>query len=222
MPGGYQFQWSIIADNWQVLVGGAWIDIWVSFFGFLLACLVGAAVTLFRTAGSSWVRLPLSGYVQVARAIPPYVLLVWVHFGLAAVLGLTLIPVQSMLTVLAFTGGGYASEIFRSGLLAVDRGQVEAADSLGLTRFDVYRDVVLPQALRTVVPPLGNVAVSLLKTATLMSVIAVPDMLYHAQDLNLQYFAPFEAFTVVLVIFVFLVFVVSFLTLALERALAHP
>jgi len=218
----YQFQWWIIADNWQVLVGGAWIDIWVSFFGFLLACLVGAVVTLFRMSGSSWVRLPLSAYVQVARAIPPYVLLVWVHFGLAALLGLTLIPVQSMLTVLAFTGGGYASEIFRSGLLAVDRGQVEAAGSLGLSRFDVYRDVVLPQALRTVVPPLGNVAVSLLKTATLMSVIAVPDMLYHAQDLNLQYFAPFEAFTVVLVIFVYLVFVVSFLTLALERALAHP
>jgi len=218
----YQFQWRIISDNWQVLVGGAWIDIWVSFFGFLLACLVGAIVTLFRMSGSTWVRLPPSVYVQVARAVPPYVLLVWVHFGLAALLGLTLIPVQSMLTVLAFTGGGYASEIFRSGLLAVDRGQIEAASSLGLSRFDVYRDVVLPQALRTVVPPLGNVAVSLLKTATLMSVIAVPDMLYHAQDLNLQYFAPFEAFTVVLIIFVCLVFVVSFLTLALERALAHP
>ena len=218
----YQFQWRIITDNWQVLVGGAWIDIWVSFFGFLLACLVGAIVTLFRMSGSTWVRLPPSVYVQVARAVPPYVLLVWVHFGLAALLGLTLIPVQSMLTVLAFTGGGYASEIFRSGLLAVDRGQIEAASSLGLSRFDVYRDVVLPQALRTVVPPLGNVAVSLLKTATLMSVIAVPDMLYHAQDLNLQYFAPFEAFTVVLIIFVCLVFVVSFLTLALERALAHP
>ena len=218
----YQFQWWIITDNWQVLVGGAWIDIWVSFFGFLLACLVGAVVTLFRMSGSSWLRLPLSAYVQVARAIPPYVLLVWVHFGLAALLGLSLIPVQSMLAVLAFTGGGYASEIFRSGLLAVDRGQIEAAGSLGLSRFDVYRDVVLPQALRTVVPPLGNVAVSLLKTATLMSVIAVPDMLYHAQDLNLQYFAPFEAFTVVLIIFVCLVFVVSFVTLALERALAHP
>ena len=218
----YQFQWRIISDNWQVLVGGAWIDIWVSFFGFLLACLVGAIVTLLRMSGSTWVRLPPSVYVQVARAVPPYVLLVWVHFGLAALLGLTLIPVQSMLTVLAFTGGGYASEIFRSGLLAVDRGQIEAASSLGLSRFDVYRDVVLPQALRTVVPPLGNVAVSLLKTATLMSVIAVPDMLYHAQDLNLQYFAPFEAFTVVLIIFVCLVFVVSFLTLALERALAHP
>jgi len=168
------------------------------------------------------VRLPLSGYVQVARAIPPYVLLVWVHFGLAALLGLTLTPVQSMLAVLAFTGGGYASEIFRAGLLAVDRGQVEAGSSLGLGRFDIYRDVVLPQALRIVVPPLGNVAVSLLKTATLMSVIAVPDMLYLAQNLNMQFFVPFEAFTVVLIVFVCLVFIVSFITLALERALAHP
>jgi polar amino acid transport system permease protein len=222
MTPAYNFQWSILADNWRLLVGSAWIDVWVSFLGFVLACILGLAVTLVRQADRAALTPLTFVYVQVARAIPPYVMLLWVHFGLATLLGLKLTPVQSVLTVLAFTGSGYAAEVFRAGILAVDRGQIEAAHSIGLTRFDVYREVILPQALRTVVPPLGNIAVSSLKTATLMSVIAVPDMLYHAQALSLEYFVPFEAFTLVLLIFVALVFAVSLFTVAIERALAHP
>jgi polar amino acid transport system permease protein len=222
MTVGYNFQWSIIIDNWRLLVGGVWIDIWVSFLGFFLACILGLATTLIRLTGQV-ALVPLTFvYVQVARGIPPYVMLLWVHFGLATLLGLKLTSVQSILTVLAFTGGGYAAEVFRAGILAIDRGQIEAASSIGLNKFDVYRDVILPQALRTVVPPLGNIAVSSLKTATLMSVIAVPDMLYHAQALSLEYFVPFEAFTLVLLIFVGLVLAVSLFTIAIERALAYP
>ncbi|MBM3521309.1 MAG: ABC transporter permease subunit, partial [Alphaproteobacteria bacterium] len=120
----YNFQWSIITDNWKVLVAGVWIDIWVSLLGFLLACVLGLATTLVRLAGNV-VLAPLTFvYVQVARAIPPYVMLLWVHFGLATLLGLKLTPVQSILAVLAFTGGGYAAEVFRAGILAVERGQV--------------------------------------------------------------------------------------------------
>ena len=74
-------------------------------------------------------------------------------------------------------------------------GQVEAARSLGMTRIRVYGDVILPQALRIIVPPLGNIWIGLLKTATLMGVIAVPDLLYYAQSINMNYFAPFEAFS---------------------------
>jgi ABC-type amino acid transport system permease subunit len=160
--------------------------------------------------------------VQIARGVPPYVFLLWVHFGLAALIDVAFTPLQSIILVLAITGGGYTAEIFRSGIIAVEPGQVEAARSLGMTRIRVYGDVILPQALRIIVPPLGNIWIGLLKTATLMGVIAVPDLLYYAQSINMNYFAPFEAFSAVVVIFVSIVFCVSLFVAGLEKALSHP
>lgn len=222
MGSAYSFQWSVVTDQWPLLLAGAWIDIWVSLIGFALACVLGLTVALCRLAPTRVLNASAYVYVQVACGIPPYVLLLWVHFGLANLLGLGLTPVQSIVAVLAITGAGYASEIFRSGILAVDRGQVEAARSLGLGTLRVWTDAVLPQALRIVVPPLGNVMIGTLKSATLMGVIAVPDLLHGAQGINVNYFAPFEAFTAVLVVFVSLVFMLSLLVVAIERSLAHP
>lgn len=222
MRSGYSFQWSVVTDQWPLLLAGAWIDIWVSLIGFVLACVVGLVVALGRLAPTQILNVPAYAYIQAACGIPPYVLLLWIHFGLASLLGLALTPIQSIVAVLTITGAGYASEIFRSGILAVDRGQVEAAKSLGLGTLSVWTDVVLPQALRIVVAPLGNVMIGTLKSATLMGVIAVPDLLHGAQGINVSYFAPFEAFTAVLVIFVSLVFILSLFIVAIERTLAHP
>lgn len=222
MGQSYRFQWSVITDNWHLLLAGAWIDVWISLVGFALACVIGLLVAFGRLSSVRAISGPAYAFVQVACGIPPYVLLLWIHFGLANLLGLALTPVQSIVAVLALTGGGYAAEIFRAGILAVDRGQFEAARSLGLGRRSVWSDVILPQAVRVVVAPLGNVMISLLKSATLMGVIAVPDLLHRAQGINVMNFTPFEAFTAVLVIFVSMVFVISMLVLAIERALVHP
>ncbi len=218
----YHFQWSLIVDNWSVFLIGVWTDLWISVIGFLLACVIGLSVALMRLSHLPIITVPSFAFVQVARGIPPYVFLLWVHFGLAALIGIAFTPLQSIVIVLAITGAGYTAEIFRSGISAIERGQVEAARSIGLSRIATYWDVILPQALRIVVPPLGNIWIGLLKSATLMGVIAVPDLLYFAQSLNMNYFAPFEAFTAVVIVFVSIVFCVSLLIAGLERALAHP
>jgi His/Glu/Gln/Arg/opine family amino acid ABC transporter permease subunit len=184
----YQFQWSLVTDNWMVFVIGAWTDLWISMIGFVLACVMGLSVAVMRLSGSRVITVPSFVFVQVARGIPPYVFLLWVHFGLAALLGIAFTPLQSITVVLAITGAGYTAEIFRAGILAIERGQIDAARSLGISRISTYRDVILPQALRIVVPPLGNIWIGLLKSATLMGVIAVPDLLYFAQSLNMNYF----------------------------------
>ena len=215
----FQPDWSVVTDRWRQFAEGAWVDVWVAALGFGLACAVGLANAVLRTSGVRAFSIPSFVYVQVMRGVPLYVMILWVYFGIANVLGLNFTSFQAMVIALTLTGSGYTTEIFRAGLGAVDRGQMEAARSIGLSRVRTYTHVILPQAFRIVLPPLGNTVIGLFKGATLMSVIAVPDMVFLANELNVTLFTPFEVFTAVAVILVLLVFVFSILVYVLERRL---
>jgi ABC-type amino acid transport system permease subunit len=120
------------------------------------------------------------------------------------------------------TGSAYTAEIFRASIGAVDAGQDEAATALGFSRRSTFRHVVFPQALRIAVPPLGNILIGLLKGATLISVIGVADMIFVAQQINLDYFTPFEPFTAVAVILIVIVAAFSLVISLVERFLRLP
>src|SRR3989441_9643381 len=190
----YPFDWSVVTDRWHLFVAGAWVDLWVASIGFALACALGLLNALLRTSGVRALTLPSFLYVQVMRGVPLYVLLLWVYFGVANITGITFTSFQAIVIALALTGSGYTTEIFRAGLGAIDRGQMEAARSMGLSRMNTYGHVILPQAFRIVVPPLGNTFVGLLKGATIMAVIPAAHMNFLAYELNESLFTPFEVF----------------------------
>jgi His/Glu/Gln/Arg/opine family amino acid ABC transporter permease subunit len=215
----YTLDWSVVTDRWRQFAEGAWVDVWVAVLGFGFACAIGLVNAMLRTSGVNLFSIPSFLYVQVMRGVPLYVMILWVYFGIANVLGVNFTSYQAMIMALALTGSGYTTEIFRAGLTAIDRGQMEAARSIGLSRARTYGHVILPQAFRIVVPPLGNTFIGLLKGATLMSVIAVPDMVFLANELNVTLFTPFEVFTAVAVILVVLVLFFSVLVYLLERRL---
>jgi His/Glu/Gln/Arg/opine family amino acid ABC transporter permease subunit len=215
----YQFDWSVVTDRWRLFVAGAWIDLWVATIGFALACVIGLANALLRTSGLPFLSVPSFLYVQLTRGIPLYVLLLWVYFGVANITGINFTNFQAIVIALALTGSGYTTEIFRAGLGAIERGQMEAARSIGLSRMRTYQHVLLPQAFRIVVPPLGNTFVGLLKGATIMALIAVPDMVFVANDLNVTLFTPFEVFAAVAVLLVVMVLFFSAIVYLLERRL---
>jgi len=215
----YPFDWSVVTDRWQLFVAGAWVDLWVASIGFALACALGLLNALLRTSGVRVLTLPSFLYVQVMRGVPLYVLLLWVYFGVANITGITFTSFQAIVIALALTGSGYTTEIFRAGLGAIDRGQMEAARSMGLSRMNTYGHVILPQMLRIVVPPLGNTFVGLLKGATIMAVIAVPDMVFLANELNVTLFTPFEVFAAVGMLLVVMVLFFSAVVYLLERRL---
>ncbi len=222
IPLSYTFDWRVVTERWQLFVAGAWIDIWVAIVGFVLACVLGLAIAVLRVSGKPALTLPAFVYVQVLRGIPLYVFLIWIYFGVAAAAHLSFSGYQAMIITLALTGSGYTAEIFRAGIQAVERGQLEAAHSLGLSWLRTYWHVILPQAFRIVVPPLGNTFIGLFKGATIMSVIAVPDMVFRAIDINVTFFTPFEAFTAVAVLLIAIVLIFSGLIVGLERALRTP
>ncbi len=218
----YEFAWGPVLDRWDLFLLGAWLDVWVTAISFLLACAIGIGLAVMRLSGVPILRAPAFVYVQILRGVPLLVFLYWVYFGLAIVAGINFSPVQAGIVALTLTGSAYTAEIFRAGLQAIEAGQAEAARSLGLSRLGTYRHVLLPQMTRIVVPPLGNTFIGLLKGATLLSIIAVHDMVRVANDLNINYFTPFEAFTAVALILIGLVALFSAAVTVLERVLALP
>jgi His/Glu/Gln/Arg/opine family amino acid ABC transporter permease subunit len=218
----YEFAWDPVFDRLDLFLLGAWLDVWVTAISFVLACALGIGIALMRGSGIALLRVPAFVYVQILRGVPLLVFLYWVYFGVAIVIGLNFSAVQAGIVALTLTGSAYTAEIFRGGLASIDAGQAEASRSLGLSRIGTYRDVLLPQMIRIVIPPLGNVFIGLLKGATLLSIIAVHDMVSIANDLNINFFTPFEAFTAVAVILVALVAVFSAGVSLLERTLRLP
>ena len=219
---GYNFDWSVVTDRWPLFVEGAWVDVRVAVIGFALACGIGLINALLRTSGLPYFTAPAFLYVQLTRGVPLYPLLLWVYFGVANITGITFTSFQAIVIALALTGSGYTTEIFRAGLGAIERGQMEAARSIGLSRVRTYTHVIMPQAFRIVVPPLGNTFVGLLKGATIMAVIAVPDMVFLANELNVTLFTPFEVFAAVALLLVVMVLFFSALVYLLERRLRIP
>jgi His/Glu/Gln/Arg/opine family amino acid ABC transporter permease subunit len=218
----YSYNWQPVVDRSHALLVGAWVDVWVTLISFVLACILGIAIALLRLSGLRLFRWPAFAYVQLVRGVPLLVFLYWVYFGIAIVVGVNFTATQAAIIALTLTGSAYTAEIFRAGIGGVDAGHVEAATALGFTRRSAFRHVVFPQALRIALPPLGNILVGMLKGATLISVIGVVDMVYVAQQINLDYFTPFEPFTAVAVILIVLVAIFSAVLSVLERLLRLP
>jgi His/Glu/Gln/Arg/opine family amino acid ABC transporter permease subunit len=218
----YQYNWQPVVDRSHALLVGAWVDVWVTLISFVLACVLGIAVALLRVSGLRLLRWPAFAYVQLVRGVPLLVFLYWVYFGIAILLGVNFTAAQAAIIALTVTGSAYTAEIFRAGIGGVDAGHIEAATALGFTRRAAFRHVVFPQALRIALPPLGNILIGMLKGATLISVIGVVDMVFVAQQINLDYFTPFEPFTAVAAILIVLVAIFSAVLSVLERALRLP
>jgi polar amino acid transport system permease protein len=157
------------------------------------------------------------GYVELIRNTPLLVQLYVVYFALSPVLGLD--RTTAAVLTLALFEGAYAAEMFRAGLDSVPKGQWEAGDALGLSRFRLYRHVILPQAVRLVLPPLTGQTVSLIKDSAIVSVIAVFDLTTEARNIIAETFLVFEVWFTVALIYLSLTVTLSFAVTVLEHRL---
>lgn len=193
-----RFNWELIGTYLfaEIILKGVLLTITLTVVAMVFSVLVGGGVALAQSSKNPVLRLAASVYSWVFRAVPPLVqLLLWsfaaalypvIKFGIP--FGPTLFEIPGTLPLfvaalfgLGFSEAAYMSEIIRGGMLSVDRGQVEAGKALGLKRSQVFRKVSLPQAMRVIIPPFGNEVITMLKTTSLVSVIAYQDLLYSAQ-----------------------------------------
>jgi polar amino acid transport system permease protein len=227
---GYNWQWYQIpqfifrATDQGLAPGpllyGLGITLKISALSLVLAFAIGLVAALLRLSGLSMGRLIARCYLEAVRNTPLLIQIFFIYFVLGPVLGLDRFPAAVL--ALSLFEGAYVSEILRSGILSVDLGQIEAASSLGLRRYQIFRLIILPQAIRTILPPLTSQAISLIKDSALVSTIAIYDLTMQAQALISETFLTFEIwFTVAilyLVITVSLSFFVAFLEKRLRRA----
>jgi His/Glu/Gln/Arg/opine family amino acid ABC transporter permease subunit len=191
----YKFQWNLITRNWDTLVEGLIVTYQVAALAIILASVLGLILALMRLSPRRWLSFFAQAYIEFGRTLPLYVFLLWIYFGLAVALGITLKSFQAGVLALGLISAAYMAEIYRAGIMAVDKGQFEAARALGLNGLQIYGDVVLPQAFRIILPAAGNQFVGIFKGAAIVSLIGVADLMFHTRELSLKFFRPFEFYT---------------------------
>jgi polar amino acid transport system permease protein len=197
---GYNWQWYRIPKyiftygDEGFRAGPLWQGLMVTFeisgISLLLAFAIGMTTALFRMSHSFVAQSIARVYLEISRNTPLLIELFFIYFVLGPVLGIG--RLSSAVLALSLFEGAYASEIFRAGIVSIQRGQWEAAHSLGLGIIDTYRFIVLPQAVRRILPPLTSQAISLVKDSALVSTIAIYDLTMQAQAVIAETFLTFE------------------------------
>ena len=173
------FNWNVLVSSFPLLLSGLRITLFLGVVSIIAGLILGLVVALVRIYAIRPVSIVAKIYIDVFRSIPILVLLIVVYYALPFV-GLRLSPFMSAATALTLVSGAYTAEIFRAGIEAIPRGQFEASQALGLSYRHMMSDIILPQAIRIVIPPLTNNCVNVVKDTALASVVAMPDLLKQA------------------------------------------
>jgi His/Glu/Gln/Arg/opine family amino acid ABC transporter permease subunit len=184
----------IFADSLPELLVAAFATLQMTAAAFAVAAVLGLLLAILRLAGGWPGRLAFV-YIELVRGTPALTLLLLVYFGLVP-LGIALPAFSAAVTAFGLNGAAYLAEVYRAGIQAVDKGQREAAQMIGLRRGKVMRHVVLPQALPAVLPPMANSLVSLLKDTSIASLISAPELMLRSRDLAGTYYLPMEYYLI--------------------------
>ena len=173
------FNWDVFVSAFPLLLSGLKITLALGGVSILAGLICGLFVALIRLYAPWPLRLLMKVYIDIFRSIPLLVLLIVVYYALPFV-GIRMSPFMSAATALSLVACAYIAEIFRAGIEAIPRGQFEASQALGLSYRHMMADVILPQAVRIVIPPLTNNCINVMKDTALASVVAMPDLLKQA------------------------------------------
>jgi len=227
---GYNWQWSrvprylieISADGWQFgpLLQGLWLTLEITFVSLCLSLIIGLVSALMRLSVGPMARGISRVYLELIRNTPLLVQIFIIYFVFAPILDLG--RFTSAVIALSLFEGAYAAEIIRAGILAIPAGQWEASASLGMSRGKSYRYIILPQALRQMIPPLTSQGISLVKDSALVSTIAIYDLTMQGQQIIAETFLSFEIWFVVAIIYLVVTMLLSFLVKYLEYRLSEP
>jgi polar amino acid transport system permease protein len=204
-------------NNLKFMATGAYNTILMSLTAILISVVVGLLVALPGLSEKRGWRAFNRTYVEIVRAVPILVLILWVYYGLPALSGITLNVFWAGVLALALSDSAFQAEIFRAGIQSISRGQYEAAQSISLNYRDTMRYVILPQAIRRILPALGNQLVYMLKMSSLVSVIGMQELTRKANELVVSEYRPLEIYTILVLEYLVLILIVSAGVRWLER-----
>jgi polar amino acid transport system permease protein len=207
-------------NNLLFLIDGLYFTVALSLTAILISITVGLIIALPGLAKSRTTRSINRVYVELVRAVPILVLILWVYYGLPQIADISISVFWAGVLALAISDSAFQAEIFRAGIQSIDRGQHEAAHSISLNYWDKMRFVILPQAIKRILPALGNQLVYMLKMSSLVSVIGMQELTRRANELVVTEYRPLEIYTILVIEYLVLILLVSAAVRALEKRLS--
>jgi len=222
---GYYWQWFRVPkflyqfEDGRFIAGpildGLKITLNITWISLILAYIIGLVTALMRLSNSLLARWVARVYLEITRNTPLLVQIFFMYFVVAPILDIDRFAAGVL--ALSLFEGSYASEIYRAGIVAVNRGQWEASYTLGLGAYQNYRYIILPQAIRRILPPLTSQAISLIKDSSLVSIIAIYEMTMYANEIASETFLVFEIFFTIAAIYLSLALILSRIVAYIEK-----
>ncbi len=210
------FRWDLVWQSMPLLLEGAWLTIRLTTISVFFGILIGTGAGIARIAKGPQ-RYAAAAYIDFMRGTPLLVQIFLIYYGIPPLIERPIPAYLAALLALSLNSGAYVAEIVRAGIQSIDKGQWEAAQSLGLSKWHVMRFVILPQSFRRIVPPLGNEFIALLKDSSLVSVIALEELVRKAQIIIGRTFRPFELWLAVAIVFLIMTVSISRLVNLVEK-----
>ena len=205
--------------NLKFLLSGLTTTIYISVVSIIISMLLGLIIAIPSLAKNKFLTYINIGYVEIVRAVPLLVLILWIYYGLPIMTGISFSPFVSGIIALAISESAFQAEIFRAGINSIKKAQWEAGSSLGLSFFKRLRLVILPQAIKNILPAIGNQFVYVLKMSSLVSIIGIGDLTRKANELVVTTYRPLEIYTFLILEYLVLILIVSFFVRKLEKNL---
>lgn len=205
--------------NLKFLLSGLTTTIFISVVSIIISMILGFLVAIPSLAKNKFLTYINIGYVEIVRAVPLLVLILWIYYGLPIMTGISFSPFVSGIIALAISESAFQAEIFRAGINSIKKAQWEAGSSLGLNFFKRLRLVILPQAIKNILPDIGNQFVYVLKMSSLVSIIGIGDLTRKANELVVTTYRPLEIYTFLILEYLVLILIVSFFVRKLEKNL---
>ena len=209
---------SFLETYWPYYVSGVWSTIYFSIFTVIFGVILGVMLALMKLSIFKPFKWFAISYINFVRGTPILIQIYIVYFGLFS-FGINLADNAAGITALAINSGAYVAEIVRAGIEAVDKGQIEAARSLGMTSFSTTRRIVIPQAIKNILPALCNEFIVVTKNTSMLSIIGIHDLMYNTDTIRGNTMLAFEPLIIAAIIYFTVSYVISKLVQYLERRL---
>jgi polar amino acid transport system permease protein len=215
----FVWDFNVVEKSIPVLLKGVvlTVELWV--IAFPLGLLIGFVFSLGRVSGTKWLNFPSIAYVEIFRNTPVLIQLIWFYYAFPIIVGTQLSPVTACLMGLVLNTSAYCTEIFRSGILSIGKGQWEGGKAIGMSYGTTMHRIILPQVFKRMLPAFTNRGIELAKVTSLGSVLAVQEIMYQARALSDAYYRPLEIFTTVAVVYFLLIYPGSYLSYRMEKRL---
>ena len=215
----YKFDWDVVftPDMITIVVIGLKYTLLVSVLSLLLGNVIGLLAALMRISHKAPFSQIAYIYIDFFRTTPALVQLIWIFYVLPIVIGINLDPISAGVIALSLNAGAFLAEVFRGGIESINKGQRDATSVLGFSRIQSFVYVLLPQALRRVLPATGNVLIGLIKDSDLLTTIAVPELTYQIQTDVARTFRPLELYTALACMYFVITYPLSLAASSLER-----